>query len=390
MQTGLIFATEEAERQPGVLAATLPFGGMTLIEYQARLLIGVGVSQILVAAGRVTPELAGAVSRIGRRGTTVDLVRSAEDAKAKAHPLATIVVLADGLVTTDAVVAGMALEPVDTLLVTPRADGTSVERVDADHCWAGVATLSIERLNDAARLPPEYDFQSTLLRVATQARALHVTLPAKAVRSGHGVERDAGTLEVRGKDVLASLADQRTGWIDRFVFTPMTRVILPLLVRRKVPDLAVATVGGLVGLGGLAAIPMWSAGGAAVLLFGAMVLLSAGSLLSWLRGEDGHAAWQERGLAALGIAGVLGIGTIHSLVVQTGTAATLAAAAVVATVVARRVPLRLRPWFATPASAIVALMPFALAGQVTAGLAVIALHGVVSLSMAVEAMRPKA
>ncbi|MGN7158753.1 hypothetical protein [Sphingomonas sp. SAFR-052] len=390
MLTGLIFATEEAEHQPGVLAATLPFGGMTLIEYQARLLIAAGSAQLLVAVGRVTPALAAAVNRIGRRGATVDIVRSAEEAKAKAHPLATIVALADGLVTTDAVVANMALEPVDTLLVTPTGDATSVERVDSGHCWAGVATLSVDRLEDAARLPREYDFQSTLLRVATQARAKHVLLPAKAARAGHGVERDAGTLEVRSKDVLASLAEQRTGWIDRFVFTPVTRLVLPLLVRRKVPDIAVGIAGGVLGLFGLAAIPFWDAGGATVLLFVAMVLLSAGSLLGWLRGEDGHAALQERGLEVLGVAGILGIGLVQSLIVSAGTAAVLALTGVVVTILTRRIPAPRPPWAATPATALVLLAPFALAGTVTPGLALVAVHAGVTLAHAIEHLRRRA
>ncbi|MEN2748343.1 hypothetical protein [Sphingomonas sp. T9W2] len=390
MLTGLIFATEEAEHQPGVLAATLPFGGMTLIEYQARLLIAAGSAQLLVAVGRVTPALAAAVNRIGRRGATVDIVRSAEEAKAKAHPLAVIVALADGLVTTDAVVANMALEPADTLLVTPTGDATSVERVDSGHCWAGVATLSVDRLEDAARLPREYDFQSTLLRVATQARAKHVLLPAKAVRSGHGVERDAGTLEVRSKDVLASLAEQRTGWIDRFVFTPVTRLVLPLLVRRKVPDIAVGIAGGTIGLFGLAAIPFWDAGGATVLLFAAMVLLSAGSLLGWLRGEDGHAALQERGLEVLGVAGILGIGLVQSLIVSAGTAAVLALTGVLATILTRRIPAPRPPWAATPATALVLLAPFALAGTVTPGLALVAVHAGVTLAYAIENLRRRA
>lgn len=390
MLTGLIFATEEAEHQPGVLAATLPFGGMTLIEYQARLLIAAGSAQLLVAVGRVTPALAAAVNRIGRRGATVDIVRSAEEAKAKAHPLATIVALADGLVTTDAVVANMALEPADTLLVTPAGDATSVERVDSGHCWAGVATLSVDRLEDAARLPREYDFQSTLLRVATQARAKHVLLPAKAARSGHGVERDAGTLEVRSKDVLASLAEQRTGWIDRFVFTPVTRLVLPLLVRRKVPDIAVGIAGATLGLFGLAAIPFWDAGGATVLLFAAMVLLSAGSLLGWLRGEDGHAALQERGVEVLGVAGIIGIGLVQSLIVSAGTAAVLALTGVAVTILTRRIPAPRPPWAATPATALVLLAPFALAGTVTPGLALISVHAGVTLAHAIEHLRRRA
>ncbi|KQM98065.1 hypothetical protein [Sphingomonas sp. Leaf25] len=388
MRTGLIFATEEAERQPGVLAATLPFGGMTLIEYQARLLIGAGVTQLLVAVARVTPTLAAAINRIGRRGASVDLVRSAEEAVARAHPLGTILALADGLVTTDAVVAAMALEPADTLLVTPDDDAaTAVERVDAGHCWAGVATLSVDRLHDVVRLPREYDFQSTLLRVATQAGAGHVLLPARAIRAGHGVERDAATLEVRSRDVLASLAEARSGWIDRYCFTPLTRLILPLFVRRRVPAVGVLGAGAAIALGGLAAIPWWGAGPAGVVMVVAMVLLSAGSLLGWLRGEDAQARIGEQGIAVLGVLGVLGIAGVQASSVGSGTAAVLGLAGMAATLIGGRVPGPVAPWAASPAIALVLLAPFALGGVTTIGLALIALHGAVSLTMAIETLR---
>ena len=80
MLAGLLFATHETEDRPDRLVATLPFGGVTLIEYQARLLIGAGASQIILVATRPTPELLGAISRIGRRGVAVDAVRTAAEA----------------------------------------------------------------------------------------------------------------------------------------------------------------------------------------------------------------------------------------------------------------------------------------------------------------------
>ncbi|RRB47282.1 hypothetical protein, partial [Escherichia coli] len=67
MLAGLIFATEDADDRAGVLAATLPFGGLTLIEFQARLLVAAGATHIILVVARMTPELLGAISRIGRR-----------------------------------------------------------------------------------------------------------------------------------------------------------------------------------------------------------------------------------------------------------------------------------------------------------------------------------
>lgn len=104
MLAGLIFATEDADDRPGTLAATLPFGGLTLIEFQARLLVAAGASQIVLVIARLTPELLGAINRIGRRGASVDAVRTAAEAMEKLHPLSRVLVVADGVMTTGEVV----------------------------------------------------------------------------------------------------------------------------------------------------------------------------------------------------------------------------------------------------------------------------------------------
>ena len=65
MIAGLLFAREDAVDRPEMLAATLPFSGGTLIEYQARLLLAAGAAQIIVVVARTTPELVGAQGNAG-------------------------------------------------------------------------------------------------------------------------------------------------------------------------------------------------------------------------------------------------------------------------------------------------------------------------------------
>ena len=68
MLSGRLFAIDDADDRPGRLTATLPFAGVTLIEYQARLLIAAGAAQIIIVVARLTPELLGAIStRLLRR-----------------------------------------------------------------------------------------------------------------------------------------------------------------------------------------------------------------------------------------------------------------------------------------------------------------------------------
>lgn len=253
MLAGLLFAMHDADDRPAMLTATLPFGGVTLIEYQARLLIAAGASQIVILVARLTPELLGAISRIGKRGVAVDTVRTAAEAAAKLHPLARVLMLADGLTTTEDVLAVLAHEGGDALLVMPEDQATGgYERVGSGMVWAGVARLDPARLGELAAMPRDYDVQSTLVRLASQARAVHVLLPQEAVRGGHGVGHAGAALEARGRTVMAAMISGRNGWFERFVTAPLARAVIPLLVPRTVPVVAVAGAAGAIGVAGLA------------------------------------------------------------------------------------------------------------------------------------------
>ena len=236
MLAGLIFAVEEAEGRPGTLMAILPFGGMTLLEYQARLLFGAGAEQVLVAVGKMTPALLAAVNRAAKRHPRIEIVRSAEEAAEKIAPGAQVLVMADGLVTTDPVMDKMATAGSEALLVTDDPSSpAAIERLDMRDSWAGVARITVEQLAQIAQMPEDYDFQSALLRVAAQSGAEHVPLTAGWLKSGHAVERSVEGLAARNTGVLAALTERRTDWADRWVFTRAARIALPELVGRNVP-----------------------------------------------------------------------------------------------------------------------------------------------------------
>ncbi|URW76357.1 hypothetical protein M9980_03810 [Sphingomonas donggukensis] len=390
MLAGLIFATEDAEDRPDALAATLPFGGGTLIEYQARLLSAVGVAHLLVAVSRVTPALLGATSRIAGRGLTVDVVRSAEEAAAKVHPLAQVIVVADGLVTTDAVIEWIASESHEALLVSRDGDGAeSVERVDSSHSWAGLARVPAKRLADVAAMPADYDFQSTLLRQSAQARAVQLLLPAATARTRHGVERNAASLLRRSKSVLAALGDRRTAWIDRLVFTPITGWTLPQLVARGVPGWGMIAAAGAGVAATLALFYLAMPAAALGVAVGTTAILSTGAMLSGLRGEDGLARVQERAIAALAAAAVLLLGVGGWRAEGTATALALAVSLVATAALAERAPAPRRRWWATPAAYPLILLPFAIGGVATIGLAAALAYAFATLGSAIEALRAK-
>lgn len=390
MLAGLLFATHDTEDRPDRLTATLPFGGVTLIEYQARLLVAAGCTQIIILVARLTPELLGAIARIGRRGVAVDAVRYASEAAEKLHPLARVVMLADGLITTKRVVASLAGEGGDALLVVPQPDaGRQLERLGGDMAWAGVARLDPRRLAEVARLPRDYDAQSTLLRVAEQARAVHVLLPPDAVLHGHGIEHHGVALAARGRVALAAIVSDRRGWFDRWCVAPLARLTLPAMVERRWPGAAVGGIGGALGLGGLALVATgWSGTGLTLALVGCAILALAAAL-SEVRDEPGV----ERAVLAVARAvpdmTLLSLGAKESGRVGDPTALVLALTLVLlAALVGRAGPERVRAlWWGSGPAYLAIVLAATLAGSPMIGLALAAVYAAATLTGAIERLR---
>ena len=393
MLAGLLFAIRDAEDRPDRLTATLPFAGTSLIEYQARLLIAAGASQIVVVVTRLTPDLLGAISRIGRRGVAVDAVRGAAEAAEKLHPLSRVLVLADGLVTTEALLWPLAGDGPDTLLVLGEQEaGSAHERIGGRMAWAGIARLGPARLRDVAAMPRDWDMQSALLRAASQGGAAHLLLPANATAEGHGIEHRAATLDARGRVVLSGAIADRQGWFDRWIAAPVGRLALPVLVARGVSAGAVAIGGGVLGMGGLAAIHAeWIVSGLFLTLC-AVVAWTVGGTLAVLRDEATLARGQVGAallmpaLSALLLA--LGIGTRSgepSALVVTIALLTLAGLG------ERTILGRERRLFWGGAGAYLLLVLAGAAFGVPAvGLAIAAVYAAATLGAAIEVLRRKA
>ena len=386
MLAGLLFATEDALDAPDRLAATLAFAGATLIEFQARLLIGAGAAQIVVVVGRLTPELAGAVNRIARRGIAIDTVRTAREAAEKFHPLARVLVIADGLVTTREVIAPLAAEGRDALLVTNDAGALAgLDRVGRDAIWAGIARVSVTRIAEVAVMPGDYDFASTLLRVAAQGGALHFPLGTGRVRESHAIERESARLLARNQAVLGAQVSSEPGWADRWLVAPAVRFALPWLLRRGASATALGGGAAAAMIAALAAIGWgWAAPGLALLWLGAAAMVAAGAL-AWLA-DDLRFARLADGVRGGGIAGgvlLLGIAAGQGL----APVITAVALVVAGLLTERAADGRRRVWWASPSAYPVLLVPFALAGAPLLGLAVTGIYAAVTLAAAIEMLK---
>lgn len=392
MLAGLIFATADSHDRPDQLAATLPFGGATLLEFQARLLAAAGATQLLVVVARLTPELIGAVNRIGRRGLTIDVVRSATEAEDKLHPLARVLVMADGLVSADPVIALLSGEGGDTLLVTTDDNALpGLERVGVDAIWAGLARVEVQRIADVAALPRDYDFQSTLLRVTAQSGAARMLLPADAARAGHGVEHDSARLQVRNSAVLVGYVSNRKPWIERFVIAPVVRRVMPLIMARQISSTVVGAASAGLLVGGLGLIGWgWPIIGWPFMLV-AMLGLSSGEVLAWMRDDQTQARLQRGALAGGAAVALLLLGLSISRAEGTATALILAAGTVLlAGLTERGANDRVRRgWWSKPIAYPLILFPCLLVGLPIWGLVIGLGYAALSLGAVIEGLREK-
>ncbi|WEK43027.1 MAG: hypothetical protein P0Y64_17060 [Candidatus Sphingomonas colombiensis] len=393
MLAGLLFAVQDADDRPGTLAATLPFAGVTLIEYQARLLAGAGASQLVIVVSRLTPELLGAIARIGRRGMSVDTVRSAAEASARLHPLAQIVMLADGLITSDTAITAFAHEGGDALLVVDAGSALAdYERLGGGLAWAGIARLDARRLGEVAALPSDYDVQSALLHVTAQAGARHIMMPVGQAGAGHGVERRGAALEERSRAVVMATLATRPSWFDRWVVRPIAGIVLPPLVRRAASTVAVAAGAGvavLVGLGMVAA--GYHAIGLLAALAG-MIAAVMGERVAWLRDEVRLAqALNWAILAVPALAGVL-LGYSIDSFAATDSALIVAIVMIAAGTLGERAASAVprAAWWATPPAYLLVLAVLTLVRVPMAGLVLAAIYAFATLGAAIELLRRQA
>ena len=390
MLAGLLFAMHDADDRPNMLTATLPFGGVTLIEYQARLLIAAGASQIIIVVARLTPELLGAINRIGKRGIAVDTVRTAAEAAETLHPLARVLMLADGLTTTGDTLAVLAREGGDALLVVPEDQvGPGYERLGGGMVWAGVARLEPRRLAELAAMPRDYDVPSTLVRLASQARATHILLPQEAVRASHGVGHSAQALDARSRRAMAAMVSSRSGWFERYITAPLARSVIPLLVPRTVPVVAVAAAGGVVGLLGTTLTAFGHDVSGLLLALVGTLGLSLGAILADLRDESGSATWLARAAAILPALAVLAYRHDATQLSVDGSEQMLAIAGVVLAGLGERAlgPAPRRMWWGSPPAYLLLVWLGALLSAPMLGLGLAATYAAATLAAGIERVR---
>ncbi|HQS96029.1 hypothetical protein [Novosphingobium sp. 17-62-19] len=246
MRVAVLSLIEAAGNDPGSLRGYLPIGGRSLLRHQIGLALSLGVRRIVVMAEAISGEL-------------VTLQHFAEAGGAQFHVVATpralvpllapeddVIVLGDGLLAMpDAMRELIEVGPVILTLPVETALPLGFERIDINHAFAAAMRFPGRIAAGLADLPPEWNAQSALLRLAIQGRIALRNIPTSLL--------DDGRWSILRNEDEAHLAERRwlrlhTRFAGSGVATPGEQLAITVVNRFGPAILHAGTRPALVGL----------------------------------------------------------------------------------------------------------------------------------------------
>ncbi|HEV2867324.1 MAG TPA: hypothetical protein VGX37_12515, partial [Allosphingosinicella sp.] len=222
--TALIGAYHESA-EAGVLRATLPLAGRTVLERQVRLAAAAGAAPVVVLVERLPAELSAAIERLRRQRLPIHVARTAEEAASVIDHHDTILLIADGAVADRSELERVAAAGPPSVLTVPDSGfGELYERIDGATRWGAVAAIDGALLAETTAMLRDWDMQSTLLRRALQSGARH--LPAQAPVAIIDAPAHLGDLE---RQIVAAASGASGGWASRLL-APLERAATHLLM----------------------------------------------------------------------------------------------------------------------------------------------------------------
>lgn len=368
------------EDDSGGLRALFPLAGRTLLEYQVRCAAAAGAAPIVVVVQHVPQALQDTFERLRLDSISVFAVSDINEAVSRFEAGSMILLIGDGVAPPAELVAAMAAEPEPAVGTVPDDEQHAVfERIDAESRWAGVALVDAHMLGSTAAMLGDWDLQSTLLRRTLQEGATRI-----AVNSLGGdplLAERADDLRDFQRWLLVGSRGLRPDWVSRYLLPPFEEFATEQLMEAAVrPAWLMWAALALTLAGAFCFGRGWLAAGLVLLLLSTPLDLIASRLASLrlrplpVRMLTRLAVWPASGVA------LLSLGWWESR--GAGWGALISALAAVAFAEAGRIERTGMQegelWLFSRRSAIVAAIPFAIAGAWTSYIVALLVYAALS------------
>ncbi len=258
MRVAVLSLIEVAGEGSGALRGYLPIGGRSILRHQIGLALSLGCKRVIVMAEGISGELVALQHVVEQSAAQFHVIATARSLVPLLQPEDDVFVLGDGLLAMpDAVRELLETGPVVLTLPVETALALGYERIDINSASAAAMRFPGRVVLGLADLPPEWNVQSAMLRLATQARVMQRSVPTNLL--------DDGRWSIVRSEDEAQLAERRwlrlhTGVVDAGAESP-GELLSVAIVRRAGPALlhagtrpaVLALAAGVIGLlgGGL-------------------------------------------------------------------------------------------------------------------------------------------
>ncbi len=215
------------------LAAMLPFGGQTVLEFQVRVAHSAGANHIVVMVSKLPADMVAAFDRLRASGINVDVARDPRDAADRIHPDERLLVMTDGVVVDRYTLAELVRTSQSSLFtVLDQPANAAFERIDSTERWCGMAMIDGKLLRETVAMLGDWTLAPTLLRAALQAGATRIRLSEYAVI---GRATDIPTARALAGQMAAGVQAQAEGPVVSYVARPIAARVVPVLLNHSVP-----------------------------------------------------------------------------------------------------------------------------------------------------------
>jgi hypothetical protein len=368
------------EDESGGLRALLPLAGRTLLEYQVRCAAAAGAAPIVVVVQHVPQALQDAIERLRLDSIGVFAVSDVNEAVSRFEAGSMILLVGDGVAPPAELVASMAQEPEPAVGTVPDDEPHMMfERIDAESRWSGVALVDAHMLASTAAMLGDWDLQSTLLRRTLQEGALRV--PVSGLGGDPMLAEKPDDLQDFQRSLMAGSRGLRPDWVSRYLLPPVEEFATEQLMETGLrPAWLMWAALGLTLAGAFCFGRGWLAAGLVLLLLSTPLDLIASRLASLrlkplpVRMLTRLALWPSSGVALLALGWWETWGS--------GWGAFISAVAAVAFAEAGRIERTGMQegelWLFSRRSAIVAAVPFAVAGAWTSYIVALLVYAALS------------
>ncbi|MBF9150088.1 hypothetical protein [Novosphingobium jiangmenense] len=266
------------------LRGYLQIGGRTLLRHQIGLALSLGAKRIIVMAEGISGELVSLQHVAEAGGAQFHVVATARGLVPLLPPEDDVIVLGDGLLAMPEAFRDLIEQgPVVLTLPVETALPLGFERIDINNAFASAMRIPGRIAAGLADLPPEWNAQSALLRLAVQARVNMRGVPVAMLGDGRWSmirdEDDAHVTERQWVRLHTSPADAGNGSLGEILAMAFVRRFGPSLLHAGTRPSVIGIAAGVTGLlgGGLAWLGNFATG---FLLLGlAWLIERIGSLL---------------------------------------------------------------------------------------------------------------